>query len=136
MAFNYYLNAIKDHYADFEGRARRSEYWYFALFNAIVSWGLSGISMMGEGFGFFYVISMIYSLAVMIPSIAIGVRRLHDIGKSGWYLLVILIPLAGIIWLIVLFATDSQDGENEYGPNPKGIGNNNNDDSMIQNIGQ
>lgn len=136
MAFNYYLNAFRFHYADFEGRARRSEYWYFTLFNIIISYGLMGMMFLGEGMYFMYFVSVLYSLASLIPSLAVAVRRLHDIGKSGWYFLVFLIPLVGIIWLIVLLATDSQDGENEYGSNPKGIGNNNNDDSMIQNIGQ
>lgn len=136
MAFNYYLNAFRFHYADFEGRARRSEYWYFTLFNIIISYGLMGMMFLGEGMYFMYFVSVLYSLASLIPSLAVAVRRLHDIGKSGWYFLVFLIPVAGIIWLLVLLVTNSQDGENEYGPNPKGIGNNNNDDSMIQNIGQ
>ncbi|MBK6979522.1 MAG: DUF805 domain-containing protein [Cytophagaceae bacterium] len=136
MAFNYYLNAFRFHYADFEGRARRSEYWYFTLFNIIISYGLMGMMFLGEGMYFMYFVSVLYSLGSLIPSLAVAVRRLHDIGKSGWYFLVFLIPVAGIIWLLVLLVTNSQDGENEYGPNPKGIGNNNNDDSMIQNIGQ
>ena len=134
MAFNYYLNAFRFHYADFEGRARRSEYWYFTLFNIIISYGLMGMMFLGEGMYFMYFVSVLYSLGSLIPSLAVAVRRLHDIGKSGWYFLVFLIPVAGIIWLLVLLVTNSQDGENEYGPNPKGIGNNNNDDSMIQNI--
>jgi len=136
MAFNYYLNAFRFHYADFEGRARRSEYWYFTLFNIIISYGLMGMMFLGEGMYFMYFVSVLYSLGSLIPSLAVAVRRLHDIGKSGWYFLVFLIPVAGIIWLLVLLVTNSQDGENEYGPNPKRIGNNNNDDSMIQNIGQ
>lgn len=66
---------------------------------------------------------MLYGLAVLIPGLAVTVRRLHDVGKSGWFFFIILIPLVGVIWLLVLFFTDSQYGPNKYGPNPKGIGN-------------
>lgn len=136
MAFNYYLNAIKDHYADFEGRARRSEYWYYTLFNAIIMYGLFGMMFLGDGMIFMYFIAIIYALATLVPTLAVAVRRLHDVGKSGWFILIGLIPLIGGIWLLVLYVTDSLDGENEYGENPKGFGNNNHDESLIQNIGQ
>lgn len=136
MAFNYYLNAIKDHYADFEGRARRSEYWYYTLFNAIIMYVLFGMMFLGDGMIFMYFIAIIYALATLVPTLAVAVRRLHDVGKSGWFILIGLIPLIGGIWLLVLYVTDSQDGENEYGENTKGFGNNNHDESLIQNIGQ
>ena len=112
---NYYLNCLKLHYADFKGRARRSEYWYFVLFNAIIGF------VLGLVFGLIKLqfVANIYSLAVLIPSLAVGARRLHDIGKSGWFLLVSLIPLVGFIWLIVLYCQDSQPGENGWGKNPK-----------------
>ena len=117
---NYYLDVLKK-YAEFTGRARRKEYWMFVLFNFIVSIVLGRIdAMLGTvnslGVGY---IGGLYSLVVLIPSIAVGVRRLHDIGKSGWMLLVVFIPIVGFIWLIVLLATDSTPGENQYGPNPK-----------------
>ena len=68
-------------------------------------------------------VNLLYSLVVFIPGLAVAVRRLHDVGKSGWFFLIVLIPLVGAIWLLVLFFTDSQPGMNKYGPNPKGIGN-------------
>lgn len=110
------------HYADFTGRARRSEYWYFVLFNFIVSI-LIGLSL-GVIAGLLNVPALVYlvhlwSLAVFIPSLAVSVRRLHDIGRSGWWLLLSLIPLVGAIILIIWHCTDSQPGANQYGPNPK-----------------
>lgn len=102
-------------YAEFDGRSQRAEYWYFFLLNILISIALSIVGNMLD----LKIIGSIYSLAVFIPSIAVGVRRLHDIGKSGWMILISLIPLIGWIWLIVLFATDSTPGANEYGPNPK-----------------
>ena len=112
----WYLKVVRDNYANFDGRARRSEYWYFALANFLVGFILGIIG------GFVPVvmyISYLYSLAVLLPGIAVAIRRLHDIGKSGWYLLVVLIPIAGAIWLIVLLATEGTTGPNEYGPDPK-----------------
>ncbi len=121
---NYWLGVFKK-YADFDGRARRSEYWYYTLMNIIVMislYILLIVSAVSESIIFsilFGALYLIYALGSLIPSLAVGVRRLHDVGKSGWMLLVGLIPLVGGIWLIVLMATDSQVGENEYGPNPK-----------------
>lgn len=117
---NYFLKALRQ-YADFSGRARRMEYWMFVLFNLIfaivaaVLDTLIGFASEG-GFG---VISSLYSLAMIIPGLAVSVRRLHDVGKSGWMILIALIPLIGSIWLLVLYFTDSQPGANQYGPNPK-----------------
>ena len=68
------------------------------------------------GYGLLY---MIYALSVLIPSLAVSVRRLHDVGKTGWFLLIVLVPIVGAIWLLVLDCTDGQPGENRYGPNPK-----------------
>jgi len=123
---SWYLKVLKN-YAVFTGRARRMEYWMFVLFNVIFLiiasfldslLGINYVSGMGTdvGVGPIYTI---YALAVMIPSIAVAVRRLHDIGKSGWWIFISLIPLVGPIWLLVLYLTDSQPGPNEYGPNPK-----------------
>ena len=120
---NWYLKVLKD-YALFTGRARRKEYWMFTLFNlifyaiAIALDNLLGTAIEGIGYGLFYIL---YALGVLIPSIAVAVRRLHDVGKSGWMLLIGFIPLIGAIWLLVLFVTDSHPGENEYGPNPKEV---------------
>ena len=117
----YFLYCLQ-HYADFTGRARRSEYWYFVLFNFIVSI-LIGLSL-GVIAGLLNVPALVYlaylwSLAVFIPSLAVSVRRLHDIGRSGWWVLLSLLPLVGAIILIIWHCTDSQPGANQYGPNPK-----------------
>ena len=120
---NWYLKVLKQ-YADFSGRARRKEYWMFALFNmifAIVAMILDnvlGIAMEGIGYGPLY---GLYALAMLIPGLAVAVRRLHDVGKSGWMILIALIPLIGAIWLLVLEVTDSNAGENQYGQNPKEV---------------
>ena len=108
--------AVLRKYADFSGRARRREYWMFVLISFLISCGLAVISAMANSLTF---LSWIYSLAVLVPSLAVSVRRLHDIGRSGWWLLIGLIPLVGIIVLIVFFATEGQPGDNQYGPNPK-----------------
>jgi uncharacterized membrane protein YhaH (DUF805 family) len=113
---NWYLKVMKQ-YADFDGRARRTEYWMFVLFNiifsvvAVVLDNVLGIAMEGIGYGPLY---GLYVLAMIIPSLAVAVRRLHDTGKSGWMLLIALIPIIGSIWLLVLYATDGNPGENEY----------------------
>jgi uncharacterized membrane protein YhaH (DUF805 family) len=114
--FDWYLNCIRGHYADFEGRARRTEYWMFTLVNIIVA---IVIAMIGRIIHF-EVLSTLYSLAVLLPGIAVGVRRLHDTGRSGWWWLILLIPLVGAIWLIVLFAIGGDQGSNQYGADPKG----------------
>ncbi len=108
-------------YAVFEGRARRSEYWYFTLFNLLISIFLGiidGFLFDSQGFG---LLRGVYSLAVFIPGLAVSVRRLHDTNRSGWWLLLGLVPIVGWIALIVFMVQDSQTGENEYGQNPKGL---------------
>jgi uncharacterized membrane protein YhaH (DUF805 family) len=112
---NWYLEVLKN-YAVFTGRARRTEYWMFVLFNLIIVLAIAFIEGMLGSIG---VVGMIYSLAVLIPSIAVGVRRLHDTDRSGWWLLIGLVPLIGAIVLIVFMVLDSSPGQNEYGPNPK-----------------
>jgi len=119
---NWYLDVLKK-YAVFSGRARRKEYWMFVLFNLIVAIILGIVdSMMGtisEPYGV-GMLGGLYSLAVLLPGIAVGVRRLHDTDRSGWWLLISLIPVIGWIVLIVFFVQDSTPGENRFGPNPKG----------------
>lgn len=113
----WYLTVLKK-YAVFTGRARRSEFWYFVLFNFLISLGLSTIGwIIGTS-----VLSYIYALFVLIPSIAVAVRRLHDTGRSGLWILLSFIPIVGAIILIVFSVEDSVPGDNQYGPNPKGIG--------------
>jgi uncharacterized membrane protein YhaH (DUF805 family) len=111
-------------YTDFGGRARRTEFWMFVLFNFIFAIVASILdSAIGSKIGIIQigVIGLIYSLAVLIPGLAVSVRRLHDIGKSGWMILINLIPFIGWVWFIVLMIKDSQPGENKYGPNPKEV---------------
>jgi uncharacterized membrane protein YhaH (DUF805 family) len=121
---NWYIKVLKQ-YADFKGRARRTEYWMFVLFNIIFNivtsvldniLGLASIDGNGP-------INLIYTLAILIPSLAVAVRRMHDLGKSGWF---ILIP----IYNIILAATNGEVGENKYGPDPK------NPNSEIEEIGK
>lgn len=112
---NWYLEVLKK-YAVFGGRARRKEYWMFFLINAIIGFAIGFIETRIGGPG---VIGMIYSLAVLIPAIAVSVRRLHDTSRSGWWLLISFIPLIGTIILLVFLATDSTPGENQFGANPK-----------------
>jgi len=112
---NWYLKVIRQ-YADFNGRARRTEYWIFVLFNIIFS---IAAGVLDSLFGTHGLFSGIYALAVFIPSLAVSVRRLHDVNKSGWMILILLIPLIGIIWFLILTVTEGTPGENQYGPNPK-----------------
>lgn len=117
-------------YINFSGRARRTEYWMFALFyslllfTALIIDNILGLDfkyeMMGQtvstgyGWGYLLVVALHF-----IPALGAVVRRLHDIGKSGWMYLIIFIPIIGIFWILVLLVKDSQKGENKYGPNPK-----------------
>jgi len=117
----WYIKVLQN-YANFKGRARRREYWMFALVNFVFSLcaifvdNVAGVISEDQNYG---IVTTLYSLFVFIPSLAVSVRRLHDVGKSGWMILVSLIPLVGAIWLIVLFCTDSEPNTNIYGVNPK-----------------
>ena len=118
-AFDWWNKVVVKNYANFEGRARRKEYWYFVLVNMIISFvlgfvsGLAGLTFGPAGEN--GILDTIYSLAVLIPSIAVGVRRMHDVGKSGWYLL---IPF----YNLYLAVTEGEAKRNEYGDNPKSMG--------------
>lgn len=115
---NYYIEVLKK-YAVFSGRATRAEYWYFYLFNNLIGFVIGVIvGIVGTRI---IILFYLYFLALLIPGWAVAVRRLHDIGKSGWWVFISGIPIVGSIWLIVLKATDSTPGENKYGPNPKGV---------------
>jgi uncharacterized membrane protein YhaH (DUF805 family) len=132
---DYYLYCFKN-YANFEGRARRSEYWYFVLCNVLVIIILAMLSGLSKsGYGFIFVIAYIFGM--LLPWIAVTVRRLHDSGKSGGYFFVRFIPLIGGIWSLVLMCTDSEYGKNIYGYNPKGDGNEGNaaNETLINSIG-
>ena len=117
----WYLKVLKN-YAVFQGRARRKEYWMYTLFNVLVLIVLSildrvlGLASETYGIGPLYVL---YALAVLIPGLAVGVRRLHDIDKSGWWMLIALIPLIGGIVLLVFSVLEGTSGSNRFGPDPK-----------------
>ena len=118
---SWYL-AVWKKYAVFGGRARRKEYWYFVLFNLLISIVLASIDAVTGSFSpeaGMGLLSGLYALAIFIPSIAVSVRRLHDSGRSGWWLLIAVVPLVGAIVLLVFLVQDSQPGENKYGPSPK-----------------
>ena len=112
---NWYLEVLKK-YAVFSGRARRKEYWMFFLFNVIILFVLGLVEGLAGSPG---IVSMLYSLGVLIPGIAVTVRRLHDTDRSGWWLLIGLVPLIGAIALLVFMVQDSKLDENQYGSNPK-----------------
>ncbi|MEF1309848.1 DUF805 domain-containing protein [Vibrio mytili] len=111
---DWYISVLKK-YAVFNGRARRKEYWMFFLFNLLISLALGIV----DGLLGTTIIGGLYGLAVLIPSIALTVRRLHDIGRTGWWALIGFIPFIGLIVLLVFAATDGESGNNQYGPDPK-----------------
>jgi len=136
----YFLDVVTKKHFQFSGRATRSEFWYFVLFSMILSFT---IAFIGEMLGILYMVSfdmpsvsetgevinivqnipinilqMVFGLLMFFPSLAVGVRRLHDIGKSGWWYLIVLIPLIGILVLLAFFVMGSQEGDNYYGEYP------------------
>ncbi|MGV1011119.1 MAG: DUF805 domain-containing protein [Flavobacterium sp.] len=121
---DWYKKVVFENYANFNGRARRAEYWWFILANmilavvAMVIDNVAGITFGEIPYGPVYVL---YALAVFLPGLAVSVRRLHDVGKSGWFYFIALIPLVGAIWLLVLFCSEGEPGENQYGANPKAV---------------
>ena len=118
---NWYLTAMRN-YANFDGRARRKEYWIFVILNtvfavlALILDNVLGLAALTNGFSPLY---SLYWLATLVPALAVTVRRLHDTGRSGWYFLVAFIPLIGGIWLLILTVMDGDRYTNEYGPDPK-----------------
>lgn len=114
---HWYLQVLRN-YTQFDGRSRRSEYWNFFLFNLIVALVLGFFdSVLRQMLGF-GVLGTLYGLAVLIPGIAVSIRRLHDTDRSGWWLLLAFVPIVGLV-LIWFMAQDSQSGTNRYGQNPK-----------------
>lgn len=120
---NWYLDPLTKKYAEFEGRARRQEFWMFFLISFLISLALGvgdlvlKLPTLPSGGG---PLGTLYMLAVLVPTLAIGARRLHDTGKSGWLQLLLLIPCIGFLVLVFFWIGDSQPGGNQYGPNPKG----------------
>ncbi|QLG09546.1 DUF805 domain-containing protein [Deinococcus sp. D7000] len=126
---NEYLNVLRHHYADFSGRARRREYWLFSLVNSLIYFVLAlpfllfsasadgdpgALALVSAG------LAIVYTLAVLVPSLGAVVRRLHDTGKSGWWYLLAFIPLGSLV-VLVFTLLDSEAGANKWGPNPKGM---------------
>ncbi len=120
---NWFIEVLKK-YAVFNGRARRKEYWFFYLFYLIIFMvlafldGMTGSFSKTVGIG---MLSGIFILAMIIPGLAVSVRRLHDTDRSGWWILISLIPLIGGIWFLVLMVLDGTSGQNQYGPDPKEV---------------
>ncbi|MEU0401154.1 DUF805 domain-containing protein [Streptomyces sp. NPDC006197] len=112
---NWYLEVLKK-YAVFNGRARRQEFWMFYLFNVIA---VIVLAIVDSALGIYPALTGIYALAVFLPYLGVSIRRLHDTGRSGWWLLIGLVPLVGGIILIVFFASEGEQHQNAHGPNPK-----------------
>ena len=111
MGFAQAVSTVFRNYVVFDGRARRSEYWWFALFSFIVGFVVELLHSS--------LLTGLVNLALLLPSLAVAVRRLHDTNRSGWWLLLVLIPIIGWIALLVFYVQDSQPGMNQYGPSPK-----------------
>ena len=114
---NWYIKVVKK-YASFSGRARRAEFWYFTLFNFIIAFAIGFVEALLSS-NDVNILSSLYSLFIFLPSLGVSIRRLHDTGRSGWWILINLIPLIGWIVYIVFVCQDSQPEENQYGKNPK-----------------
>jgi len=114
--FNYYLNVLKN-YAKFSGRARRMEFWMFFLCNILVCILLSILSFVAVKIGI--ILSLIYGIGIIIPGLAVTVRRLHDIGKGGGWIFISMVPVIGGIWYLILMFTAGEKSENRFGPDPK-----------------
>ena len=115
MGFSEAIKSVLSKYATITGRASRSEYWYFYLFYILVYIGISAVSAI---IPFLLILSIVFAVAIFIPSITVSIRRLHDKNKSGWWLLISFIPLVGILVLLYWFVTAGTDGPNEFGADP------------------
>lgn len=116
---HYYTDVLKK-YASFQGRARRSEYWMFALFNVVIALVLLGLAAATKS-TVFYILYIAYILAVILPSLGVLVRRLHDTGRSGGWFFISFVPFVGGLVLFIFTVLEGNPGPNEYGPNPKGV---------------
>ena len=112
-----YYKKVINNYVGFSGRATRTEYWMFTLVNILI---IAGLSIIEKILGWKDALVGLYGLAIFIPSLAVSFRRLHDTGRSAWWLLIGIIPFIGAIVLVVFYVQDSQPGMNAYGPSSKG----------------
>ena len=112
-----FIKVVRDNYTNFEGRARRKEFWMFTLVSLVINVGTLILdASLSSDLG---LVNGLYSLAILLPSIAVGIRRMHDINKSGWWLLLWFVPVIGWVWLIILHCQDSDIGDNIFGPSDK-----------------
>jgi uncharacterized membrane protein YhaH (DUF805 family) len=112
---NGYIATLKK-YADFSGRSRRTEYWLFVLFSMVIAMVLGVVDYVLGSPG---IVGLLFAFAILIPSIAVAVRRMHDTNRSGWWLLIAFIPIVGTIVLLIFLLLDSNPGDNRFGANPK-----------------
>ena len=117
--FDYFVQAVTTKYLDFSGRARRKEYWGFILFDFIINVAIGFVSHRLRGSILIGSLSSFYSLAMLLPRLAVAVRRLHDNDKSGWWFFIFLVPIIGPIWLFILLIREGTPGANRFGPDPK-----------------
>ena len=120
----WYLKVMRDNYANFNGRARRKEYWmftlYFLLFALLAGFVIGILSAVGETVAMIAIIlAVVWYLAHLVPSLAVTVRRLHDTGKSGWFYLLAIIPYIGGLIIFIFTVIEGDKGDNKYGPDPK-----------------
>lgn len=124
MSFGEAVSSGFSNYANFKGRTPRSGYWWWALFSIIMTSiggiidNVAGINFEGQSVGF---VASLISLVLLIPGISVTFRRLHDTGRSGWWWLLSLVCCIGWIFLFIFTIKDSDPGDNQYGPNPKGV---------------
>ncbi len=114
---NWFIEVVTKKYADFNGRARRQEYWMFVLFYILIYVALFVIESIVGSFG---ILVLVFSLGLLVPSIAVTIRRLHDTERSGWWILIAFVPVVGGIVLLVFMCLDGTGGPNRFGPDPKG----------------
>ena len=112
-----FIKVVRDNYTNFEGRARRKEFWMFTLVSLVINVGT--LILDASLFSDLGLVNGLYTLAILLPSIAVGIRRMHDINKSGWWLLLWFVPVIGWVWLIILHCQDSDIGDNIFGPSDK-----------------
>ena len=116
---SWFLKVVRDNYANFSGRARRAEYWYYTLFYLLIYVGLFILDIVLAANNIPGVLALLFALAMFIPSIAVCARRLHDTGRTGWWQLISFIPFIGAIVLLVFLVQEGSFDRNEYGPSPK-----------------